>query len=89
MNLDRIAKTLGPETIDDLDRLGADELRKLVVQAHSSIDDAEDELAVNREYLKARESVTMLGASFREVKTRQGAKIKYCLHRLRELGKSE
>ena len=88
-DMGKIQKKLGDETVQELDGFGADDLRKVIVRSQMSIEDAKEELAQNREFLKAKESVTMMASGFNEVKGRQGAKIKYAMHRLRELGKGE
>ena len=87
VQLGKIQKKLGEETVQELDGLGADDLRKVIVRSQMSIEDTLTELKTNREYLKAKEGVTMMEAGLKEVKSRQGAKIKYAMHRMRELGK--
>lgn len=86
MNIDKVIEKLDEDTIEEMDRMGKEDLRKTIVQAEMSIKETKEELEVNREFQKARDSVKILSSGFREVKQRQGAKISYALHRLVEMG---
>lgn len=71
--------------IDELDAMSEQELQKTVCQASEAIAKAAQELDENEAYQTAKQDVKDLSGGFRDVKSYQGAKIAYSLHRLKGL----
>lgn len=86
MNLAKLMKKLGNDTVAEIDSLGADSLKSLIVQATQTIEATKEELDANDNYQRAKEDVNHLSQGYREVKARQTAKIKYALQRLTGIG---
>lgn len=85
--LSKIVDKIGQETIDEMDSYDEQQLRSVVVNAQSSMQDAKEELEANREYQRAKLAIKDLSAGKREVDSRQKAKTTYALYRLKEMGK--
>ncbi len=87
MNLDKLTKKLGDDTVKEMDGLSDNELQRLIVDSEHSLKQAKEELDANEAYQQARADASLLSQGFREVKARQNAKIQYALHRLCEMGR--
>lgn len=76
---DKAAKSLGPDTVTEIEALDTDGLRKRIVEANDSMRKADDELEANVEYQSLRESVKAVTAGRSEVFKRQKAVITVAL----------
>lgn len=83
MKLDKIIKTIGGETKDQLDTSSTDQLTGVIVRAEQAMDDVAFELESNPKYQELKESLQAISAGKKEVNKRQKAIIAYCLHLLR------
>ena len=84
--LDKVAKALGRDTVDEMDAMREDELKKCIVDANGAMKQVKEELEANREYQAAKQDIKDLSAGKREVDKRQKAKIAYALDRLEAFG---
>ncbi len=85
--LEKLIKSLGRSTTEDLDKMTVDELRNTIVHAESSMKQAKEELEDNPRFAAMKESLSDLSAGMREVNKRQRAIIQYALLKLEENGK--
>ena len=85
--LDKLQKSLGKSTIDDLNNKSPVDLKNTIVDAESSMKAAKEELESNPRYEAMKESLSDLSAGMKEVNKRQRAIIQYSLYRLEESGK--
>lgn len=84
--LEKIEKTLGRQTLDELGALSAEELKQRVVQANQAMQEVLDELEANEKYQQIRADKSFLEQGKRDVNKRQNAVIKYALHLMLEKG---
>lgn len=84
--LSKLQKTLGEETVSELDSLDAESLKKVVVEASTAIKQAKDELEANPKYIEIKAQAKAASAGFNDVKKRQNAKIQYALELLENKG---
>lgn len=87
MNIEKIKRKLGKDTVEEMDGLSDQALKDTIIQAEQSQKDARAELDKNPNYVRARNDLNALRSGLNEVNARQRAKIAYALHRLEELGK--
>jgi xanthine dehydrogenase molybdopterin-binding subunit B len=80
--LEKIVKTLGSDTIEELNAVYPNELPNKIVAAESAIKQAIEELEASSSYQRLKEDLKALSQGLREVKKRQNAIIQYALHRL-------
>lgn len=85
--LDKVAKALGRDTVEEMDAMEEQELKKVIVDASGAMKTAKEELDANRDYQAAKADVSLLSTGKREVDKRQKAKIQYALDRIDSLGK--
>lgn len=86
MKLESIIKKLPEQVVEVLNNcIDEKELQALIANSEEAIATALRERDANPQYQAARQAVKDLSAGMREVKSYQGAKIQYALHRLREL----
>jgi DNA-binding transcriptional regulator GbsR (MarR family) len=84
--LKRISKVLGKEELEDFNSAEFSKLEDSILQAVSSIKEAEDELEANPKYQELKENLKALSAGLKEVKKRQNAIISFCSHLMEEKG---
>lgn len=84
--LARIEKTLGKESMADLEAMAVDVLKDTLVNAEHSINDAVRELEANPKFQELKESIKALSEGLRDVKKRQTAIIQYALSLLEDKG---
>jgi hypothetical protein len=84
--LDKLERTLGKDTIADLNAVPVDMLKAHIVASEQSMKAAKEELEANPQYQELRENLKALSQGLREVNTRQRAIIQYCLHLIEEKG---
>lgn len=87
MEIDKVIKALGSDTVEEMNTMFEDDLKKTVVEANTAMKTVEEELKKNAEYQGLKEDLKALTAGKREVDKRQKARIAYSLHRLEEMGK--
>lgn len=85
--LEKMHKTLGRDTVEEMDKLNEADLKKIIVEASSAMQQVKDELEANPNYKEARENLLALTQGKKEVDKRQKARIAYSLHLLSEKGK--
>lgn len=83
----KAVKKLGNLTVEELDSLNENELKSRVVQASQAMKEVEEELAANDEYQILKDKVSAMSQGKKDVDARQKAIVKYCLHRVTEIGK--
>lgn len=85
--LEKMHKTLGRDTVDEMDKLNEEALKKIIVEASSAMQQVKDELEANPKYKEAKEDLLALTQGKKEVDKRQKARIAYSLYLLSEKGK--
>lgn len=80
----KIEKSLGKETIAELEALSGADLKTAIVQAVGCIKITQEELEANPAYQELKENLKALSSGLREVKARQNSVIAYSLHLLGE-----
>lgn len=83
--LDRAYKTVGADTIKELEVMQPDELKKRIVAANEAIREVSAELEANQQYQELKANKTALEAGKKEVNKRQNAIILIGLHFLKDL----
>ena len=84
---DKELKTLGRDTMEEMEAMMPGDLEKVILEATSSMDQVKKELEANPKYQDLKYSLSSLTAGKRDVDKRQKARIKYALERLTEIGK--
>lgn len=79
MKLDKVLKTLGPDTVKELEALSHDQLRDRIVQAETAMEQVADELEANATYQSIKESKSAAEQGKKDVDKRQKAIIKFAL----------
>ncbi len=82
----KYAKVLGEEWMNECDSLDADELKKIVIESESSVEEAEDKRDADEKLKQAKEMAKELGADYKETIFYQRAKIKYAMRCLETKG---
>jgi hypothetical protein len=82
-----LLKALGRDTVEEMDTMGENDLRKVVVDANAAMKQVKEELDANVAYQKAKSDVSHLSQGKKEVDKRQKARSNYALQRLDEIGK--
>lgn len=85
--LDKVAKALGRDTVEEMDAMDETELKKVVVEATSAMKQVKEELEANKDYQAAKYDVSAFSQGKREVDKRQKARVQYALDRIDGLGK--
>lgn len=85
MNLDKILSKLPQSVVEEMDNMDEEQLKNCVVQSNQAVSRALEELNKNESYLSAKQSVSDLSASTKDLKKYQNAKIAYALHILDSL----
>lgn len=80
-----IAK-LGPQTVEEMDAMSADALKKVIVDASTAMKQAKEELEANPQYQALKESLKACTEGKRELDSRQKARIAYSIDLLKEKG---
>ena len=83
--LDKLYKTLG-ETAVELDSLGPEDLKVVVLGCEQELKRVTDELEALPAFIKAKEVLSDLRSGLSPIKKDMNARIQYALHRLEELG---
>lgn len=86
MVTDKIKKALGNSTVEEMDKLGEYELRKVIVEANQAMKEVKEQLEANPKYQGLKSSLHDCTQGKRDVNKRQNAKIQYALHRMTEIG---
>lgn len=84
--LARIEKSLGKDTLAELDALAEEGLKSKVVEAETAVKVASDELEANDKYQELKDSLKAVSSGLSEVKKRQRNIVQYSLHLLEEKG---
>lgn len=84
--IEKLQKKLGKLTTEEMDSMGPDDLKQVIVQANSSMQQVKEELDANPKYEQVKLDKQLLETSKREVDARQKARISYALHLLDEGG---
>ena len=87
--MQKIAKKIGPdgeEVLRELEAMEVPDLNKRVAQANQAISDTKAELALNQDYVQAKEDVKLLSSGFSEVKKRQNAIIAVAIQLRKDKG---
>lgn len=84
---DKMKNALGNDTIEELESMNLAELQKVIVDASTAMKQVKDELEANPKYQELKADKSAAEAGKRDVNKRQGAKIKYAIERLGEIGK--
>lgn len=78
--LDKLHKTLGNDTVKELETLSVELLKEKIVQAESAVKQAEDELDNNSGYQELKESKKAMEQGMKDVRKRQKAITALALH---------
>jgi hypothetical protein len=84
---EKVLKAIPEYVKEEMDTMGEEELRQVIVQAHGAMKQVEEELAANEKYQQAKQAVSDLSQGKRETNKYQKAKIAYSLGRLEQIGK--
>lgn len=84
--LEKIEKTLGLETVKELEAFDEASLKKRIVEANQAMKQVAEELEANEKYQEIKENKKALESGKREVNKRQKAVIAYCLSLLDSKG---
>lgn len=87
-NVNLARKNIGPDTVQEMDKMDESALRGVIVQAEMSMLEVKEELEGSSEYIKTKADLDFLSSAKKEVDKRQKAKIQYALHRLEERGEA-
>lgn len=87
MNKDKAIKKLGQMTVDEMDAMRPEELKKIIVEANTAMKQVKEELEANPKYQEAKANVDSLSQGKKDVDSRQKMKIQYSLEILDSLGK--
>lgn len=87
MDMFKLKGTLGNDTIEEMDSMDDNELKTVIVQAETAMQEAKEELEGNENYQRAKADCSLLSSGKKEVDKRQKGKIQYALSRLTEIGK--
>lgn len=85
--LERLEKTLGEETLAEMEAMSEEELKKAIVDANSSMKQVQEELDANPKYQEIKENLKAITQGKKDVNKRQRARIQYSLHLLESKGK--
>lgn len=86
MDIKKLEKKLGRQTIDEMDAMSDAQLKQVIVEASTAMQTAKDELAANPNYQDLKLRLNDVTQAKKEVDGRQKARIAYSLQRLKELG---
>lgn len=89
MNLEKVAKQLGKNTVEEMDAMAEEALKKVIIEASSSMKQVKEELEANQNYQSAKADLANLSQGKKDVDRRQKARVNYALVRLEELGKMD
>jgi hypothetical protein len=89
MSQEKVAKALGRDTVEEMDAMREDELKKVIVEATGAMKQVKEELEDNRNYQAAKQDMKDLSAGKRDVDKRQKARIAYALDRLQAFGQMD
>lgn len=82
----KYVKKIPAEFIDTIEAMSTDEIKQRIVQIEHHIFEIEKAKATDQELNGAREKARDLAKPYRENKSEETAKIKYCLHMLENRG---
>ena len=82
----KLEKKLPTGFKEDADSLDTDELKKVIIASEGNIVSIEREMDADEKLSAAKELVKDLSSAYRDAKSAQTAKIKYCLHLLEGRG---
>ncbi len=83
---DKVTKALGRDTVEEMDAMTTEELKKVVVEASSAMKEVKEELEANQNYQSLKADLKDLTAGKAAVDKRQKARIAYALDRVDSLG---
>lgn len=86
-DLAKIKKALPTGFEEEADQMKEDQLRNCIVESEHNLRTEIAKFEDNEEFLKLKEKYKEAAAPLRDAKKCQTAKIRYCLHRLEEIGK--
>lgn len=84
--LEKLKKKLGKDTIDEMDAMDHVALKKVIVDANTSMKVCAEELEANEKYQRVKADKSYLEGGKREVNARQNARIQYALLTLESRG---
>lgn len=76
---EKAIKILGRDTVDEMDTMDSEQLKKVIVDASSAMKEVKEELEANAEYQRAKSDLKHLSEGKREVDKRQKSRINYAL----------
>jgi hypothetical protein len=85
-DINKVMKKLSPEFIDAIDGMNGDEIKSRILTCESNLYDVEKAKDEDEKLTKAKETAKELAAPYRENKSLEMAKIKYCLYILENRG---
>lgn len=77
--IEKLIKTIGKETREELDSLSPEDLKQRVVQANQAMKQVKEELQANPNYQELRSNLLALTQGMKDVNKRQRAIIAYAL----------
>lgn len=84
----KIHDTLGLETVQEMEALSPEDLKKIVFEANMAMQAVQNELDLNQKYQLLKDQKKSMESGKKEVDKRQKAKIKLALYLLEEKGKA-
>lgn len=84
--LEKLKKKLGKATIEEMDAMDHVALKKVIVEANTSMKVCAEELEANPKYQQVKQDKSYLESGKREVNARQQARIAYSLYTLEQRG---
>ena len=84
--VEKLLKKLPTEFIDAVDQMNTDEIKARILTCEGHLFEIQNALESNEKLLKAREEVKTLAGPYRESKSEEMGKIKYCLYVLESRG---
>lgn len=81
-NINKLEKTLGRDTIVEMQSLAPEALHKAIVDAEQAMKQVADELEANGKYQELKDQLSAVTQGKKDVNKRQKAKIAYALNLL-------
>lgn len=86
---DKLSKTLGKDTIEELESMDESELRNVIVQASDAMKQAKEELDGNVRYQDLKAKCNAMTEGKKAIDKRQKARIQYALDKMAFVGKMD
>lgn len=84
---DKILNALGKDTVHEMEAMTPEDLKKVVMDAHSGMDQAQKEMEENKNYREAKATLGHFTQGRNAVNKRQKARIKLAIELLDSMGK--